>query len=279
MLRPALGNLAPATDVVARVAKGFVSLGLSILALYVPDAPLDPIVAQRCARDFWKREERMLKARILVNRRAEHLVTGNGSNLSIMELEKRLQAIHERLDGIGTDEIGREPDVKRLHALFTELHQFCQDIVGQNRVEELVAFIEASSSGARQREATFQGSVHGFLQRLETTYSDLSDIATPFAQAVELIRFGIRILLEAGDFDDQLPECVSAMLACPPAMAFPSLRTIDLEGVARRITSTTTRVDLLVHSLRLAAQDRAAGLFGKSHLAVITERYDQLLRL
>ncbi|KAG8937498.1 hypothetical protein FRC00_004779, partial [Tulasnella sp. 408] len=279
MLRPALGNLVPVPDLVARVAKGFVSIGLSTLALYVPDAPLDPIVAQRCARDFWEREERMLKARILVNRRAEHLVTGNGSNLSIMELEKRLQAIHERLDGIGTDDIGREPDVKRLHALFTELHQFCQDIVGQNRVEELVAFIETSSSGARQREATFQGSVHGFLQRLETTYSDLSDIATPFAQAVELIRFGIRILLEAGDFDDQLPECVSAMLACPPATAFPSLRTIDLEGVVRRITSTTTRVDLLVHNLRLAAQDRAAGLFGKSHLAVITERYDQLLRL
>ncbi|KAG9045124.1 hypothetical protein FS837_006982 [Tulasnella sp. UAMH 9824] len=279
MLRPALENLAPVTSLVARVAKGFVSIGLSTLALYVPDAPLDPIVAQRCARDLWEREECMLKARILVNRRAEYLVTGNGSNLSTMELEKRLQVIQERLDGIGTDDIGREPDVKRLHALFTELHQFCQDIVGQNRVEELVAFIETSSTGARQREATFQGSVHGFLQRLESTYSDLSDIATPFAQAVELIRFGIRILLEAGDFDDQLPDCVSAMLACPPVTAFPSLRTIDLEGVVRRITSTTTRVDLLVHNLRLAAQDRAAGLFTPSHLAVITERYDQLLRL
>ncbi|KAG8913824.1 hypothetical protein FRC01_004368, partial [Tulasnella sp. 417] len=278
-LRSALENLAPTPNPVSQVAKVFVSLGLCTLALYVPDAPLDPIVAQRCARDFWEREERVLEARILVNSRAEYLATGNVSNLTTLELDKRLGAARERLHGIGTDDIGREPDLKRLHALFTELHQFCHDIIDQSRVEELVTLIETSSNGARQREATFQGSVDGFLQRLEHTYSDLSDLATPFVQAVELIRFGIRILLEAGDAENQSPEFILAILACPPATAFPSLKTIDFEGVVRRTTSTATRVDMLIHTLRLAARDRAAGLFTPSYLSTIAERYDQLLRL
>ncbi|KAG8852125.1 hypothetical protein FRB96_008926 [Tulasnella sp. 330] len=283
VLSPALRDLSSTRSLGTAVSKCFIALSRVIMTLYVPDTPLDPMVAQQCASDFWQRELDQISRRIQVNLSAEYLVTGNEMNPSLQFLIQRRTEMQAELHAVHTVAIDRAPDLERLHAVHAEIGRFSHEVVDWSKLEELAAGLERSSTEASSREDVLQGTIAGFLQRLDATYRDQIDITRPFVYACELLRFGMRMVAEAGSSlhtigASSVSEAAEALVAFPPLISAISFQNADLPAVVRNTSDSVPPAVWLYHSLRTIAEDTAMDIDHRRS-NIVEERYDQLLQL
>ncbi|KAG9000235.1 hypothetical protein FRB93_012775 [Tulasnella sp. JGI-2019a] len=281
LLLPALLHLSTATSPGVAVSKCFIVFAQVITTLYVPDTPLDPMVAQQCALDFWKNELNSLNNRIQVNLAAEKLATGNDVNPTLRLLKERKTEIEMELQDVHIVAVDRPPNVERLHALHAEISRFCHDVANWSNLEALATSLERSEVEASLREDMLQGSIAGFLQRIEATYQDQIDITRPFVYACELLRFGMRMLAESGTTNmeaSSLSEAAGALATFPPQISAIRLQDIDLSLVVPHTSRSISPAVWLLLSLRNIAEDAAVDMSPR-RCGIIEERYDQLLQL
>lgn len=222
----------------------------------------------------------MLDARADVNQTAEALLTGNKSNASLRDISARIEQAEKELQAVGSVQIHRQPDLRRLHALHTELAQFCSDVLGETQVNSLVKYIAQDAERGKLREEVVQGSVIGFLQRLDTAYADLEDITRPLVHAIELVRFGLRCLVsDSESVADVTGQAAAALSIFPSILTHQALSSLDLSEVVKDTLPRIKPAHWLVLDLSTIQYDIQATGDRKAHLRTIIGRYDQLLRL
>ncbi|KAG8904454.1 hypothetical protein FRB99_001714 [Tulasnella sp. 403] len=266
------------------ICRCFITLAQAIIALYVPEEPIDPIVMQRSAVAIWAHELESLDAKKKVLVRAEQTLTGNETSPSVQMLEERRTFVTERMNRTRPVEIQRDSNIHRLRALFTELSQFLTQVVGPTHIEALVDLLETTPTEATPRVHTLQGSIAGFLQRLEAAYNDLSDITRPFIYSIELLRFGLSTLSEAAkvckaDGEEQPLRMMTSMVSFPPLVSALSMQQIDLSVVVHATMGTIKPSYWLVLSTDALGRCLKMGGDHSLCMAAIEGRFDQLLRL
>lgn len=162
-----------------------------VIEAYVPNIPLDPLVAQQCAIRFWKDAEEQMQSQLELHVQHEKRLSGNTSNAVIHFLEARLRDIREGLEAAST---GRHWDrgIGRLGMYWSEVSKFVSQVLLTFN-DYSAPSVDPIARESIQREEMFQDSLSGFCQRLETAYPEYHDISAPVVWAVLHMKLGVRL--------------------------------------------------------------------------------------
>ncbi|KAG8936255.1 hypothetical protein FRC02_003547 [Tulasnella sp. 418] len=283
LLCPPLERLKADSPSISDIISCYLSLAYIIIHFYLPEIPIDPSVIQRCTSDFLRGELEILDARIAVNRHAELLASGNQKSLTTALLESERDKILGQLKDDDIIGLHRKPDVERLHSLFGEISQFFNSIIGEERIRMILAGLESGAEGCISREATIQGSITGFLQRIHTTYEDLLDIVKPFSDATQVIRFALRmeaqLHLQRRSDAGGLTSCIKALVTIPQTIAASRFIAIKRSELLQATKSHVPLSEWLVLELWGLVHELRAGRDRQWCLSRIEETYEELFQL
>lgn len=270
-------------DQLARTGEKFVGLSMIVLELYVPNVPLDPVVSQRSTSHYHLVSVTRLQTHIDVVSRMEALTTGNLANPILDDLTSRLFDAESRLGRSTGSSIIREPNIARLHAVYTEISQFNEHALASGKIEALLADLRADPSDlCLAREKVVQDSISGFVQRLEHAYEDVADITMPYIWSLAQLRLGLRLAAHASQLRHTEPTG-SMEPIIESLVSFPSIYAARLSGDIHPPTSSSggqiTAADWTVHVLAGIAYEATAGGLLEHRIDKIESLYDQLLFL
>ena len=166
------------------------ALACLILELYVPDDVLGPLEAQACEDKMRFVRAATLSDIITVLSNHESILTGNLSNSLIEMLSRKCDTcINTTLHTIP-----RQPNIPRLNALCAEFLRFMEQLLPR-----LPSNPSARTSTQLLQDAVLQNSLGSFMQRLESSYADFSDITRPLLWAVGCLRLGVSLSSAGGN--------------------------------------------------------------------------------
>ena len=270
-LRESLARLRHDNASLRGIGLAWVAFSKLVIATYVPNIPLDPLVARRCTVGFWKAAEEQSQSQLDLHLQHERNLSGNASNVVIRFLEMRLLDIRERLAAVPT---GREwgRGTERLGMYWTEVSKFVSQV--------LLSFDDYSAPPTDpvpreliQREEMFQDSLSGFCHRLETVYPEYSDISTPVLWAVLHMKLGVRLAFTLPPSSPGPVAYSKALMSVPSILGTGSLVDsivthqpdsptslhLGLSAIAFEIFSGVDRRSLSSHTIKM--YDHLAGLW------------------
>jgi midasin len=252
----------------------WISLSLCLIHLYVPDGPLDPLIVQECERNHFISLERRLRNQMEVIRNMEELVTGNGSNKTLHELARRLRHVEDRLSSVGLSPVHRVSDVTRLNSLFQEISQFSAQIL--SRLPSLPPSNQnPKSPWASNAEVVLQGTISGFIQRLESGYADLHDIVHPLVWSLNQLRLGLRI----GVYAREVPRGGEQEEIAHALLAFPSVEAVRRSRLIASIATPLPDVEWTLHCIAGINYQAVTGSKLENQSLELKHRYDFMLSL
>ncbi|KAG7088114.1 hypothetical protein E1B28_012139 [Marasmius oreades] len=277
-LQPALlrleGGRDSRTDLLHNIGSCWVSIGLMILDLFVPNAPIDPIAVQNCSKDYWEREQFRHSTEMALHLQLEEITTGNKDSHVVAYIRGRLEEANRRLHDFPASH--RRRNISLLHKFWAEVQQFQQQILLPSRIKTLVSLFEENAVLAHQQEEVLQQSISGFSQRLETVYKDFFDIILPMQYALYILKMGLRTIRQSSTnrgTDDRLGTALSA---------FPSIRGSELvlsqSGELHQSNDITVFQHVLLSCASIALHV-SNGVSIMTHFFKLNVIYEQALRL
>ncbi|KAI0754666.1 midasin [Daedaleopsis nitida] len=229
-LRPHLLTLMETGDTrsYAGLGRCWIALSRILLTVYVPNIPIDPAVTQQCSHAFWSGQIALLEAELDLAHEYETRTTGNKDSPSIRYLEDLVEAQKLRRSG-ETPLHSSRFDVARLHAYWTEVSQFLEQVVSSTKVDGVIAALEAGELSAAMREQVIQESTAAFTHRLDEVYGHYADISMPIQLALLQLRLGLRLVSDATSIDHVIADNASlagALLSFPSVQCFEALATV-----------------------------------------------------
>ncbi|PBK75109.1 midasin [Armillaria solidipes] len=254
----------------------WIAVAKMILHLVIPDVPVDPAAIQSCALAFSRDQDTLLSSQIDFHVRLEQMVTGNEENLAISYLHTRRSPF---LEYIGqTPAFPYRANVSRIHMFWSEVSQFVNQVVSSPKVDGLLRLLEAEDPAGGLREETTQQSIHGFLQRLDSVYSDFADITSLLRYSLLHLRMGLRMvkhaLLDCGA-SDAVERLGTALVS------FPSVQTASLL-LHRKASVGTADIRPFQHlllELSALVYDASTGVGKQAHVGLVEQIYDQMMCL
>lgn len=207
----------------------YLCLAACFWRLYVPDIPLDPLLASHAINALYKRETQKLLAEASV----EGLAVGEPGGTGARRLEcivSRLADLASRLQD--TDSLDREDGSAQelLTALFAELRA-CSNVLLQSEILE--AIVTQDGLATRPQLENLQGSLVSIHARLGAFYGSYSDLVQPVTLALgsAILGLGIRIhhsqIAEQGRLPTIVSDVVRRLVSRPSSTASQAL--VDLE--------------------------------------------------
>ncbi|KDQ20857.1 hypothetical protein BOTBODRAFT_100466 [Botryobasidium botryosum FD-172 SS1] len=263
----------------------WIALSRTMIELYLPDAPLDPLVAQLRALEHWQQKEDWLLAQISVFTQAEAKDTGNLQSPALTALRRRLEEAQHNLSRVEVAQTPRTSDIARLHSLYSEVSQFRSQMLATSKVDALISGLQLAS-GAQHlpQEKMLQGSISGFLQRLDTAYSDHSDLVQPLNLVLSQFQFGLRLAARVAEgfshsHEDHILQAARTLVASPSILGASTVCKLDLAGLIRATSSSIPSFRWFLLSLSALLFDVEAGVDMSNSIHDIERHYDQVLHL
>ncbi|KAF7364926.1 Midasin [Mycena venus] len=255
----------------------WIALSRTIFDLFIPDAPVDPAAIQNCAAGFWKQQESLLSEQIHLHLQLEQLSTGNSENIVLGYLRTQLAETLDHLRRIPA--LPSRENISRLHMFWSEVAQFQNHIISPSKIEALLSSLGNGDESAALRENVLQQSMAGFCQRLDSVYTEFSDINAPLQLAVLYLRIGLRlvasIFISSSDrVADQVKNLSSSLVVFPSVRGSASMLA---ESESGPLVLAPFRHLLL--KLAAVAVDIHAGVSIESHIDLIQTTYNQAQRL
>ncbi|KAI1794980.1 midasin [Ganoderma leucocontextum] len=274
-LRPYLRTLLEASAAPSWPALGrcWIALSRLLLDIYVPTVPLDPAAIQQCSRRFWSEQRALLQDELALQRGYERRTFGRRDNAIISYLSGRV----EDLDRRAVDDVQVETprsDLARLHAYWTEVSQFLEQVITPSKVDAMIVALENQEQTALMREQVVQETTAAFSQRLDSVYNDYTDINAPIQLALLQLRFGLRILADTCSSSQ-----VGEGMATEALVSFPSIPDSTANHGGATQTSTNTSFSLALWTLTKAASEVALGAETGSYMPLVESIYEQSLGL
>ena len=270
ILREALTQLRSHDSSLREIGLAWIAFSKLVIAAYVPNIPLDPLAAQRCAVRFWRAVEGQTRSQLNLHVQHEKRLSGNTSNVVTRLLETELLDVRERLAAVSA---GRHwsRETERLEMYWTEVLKFVSQV--------LLAFNDHSTPPAdgiprelAQREEMFQDTLSGFCHRLEIVYPEYSDISTPVIWAVLHMKLGVRLAFTRPTSNPHQLAFSEALISVPSVLGTNAL--IDATIAHRSGSSTSLHLGLSAIAL-----EASSGIDRRSLSLHAVKAYDHLMGL
>jgi len=271
VLVEALTQLLSHDNSLREIGLAWIAFSKLVIATYVPNIPLDPLAAQRCAARFWKGAEEQTQSQLNLHVQHERHLSGNTSNVVIRFLETQLLDIQERLATIST---GRHwtRGTERLGMYWTEVSKFVSQVILTFN-DHSAPPVDPLPRELAQREEMFQDSLSGFCHRLETVYPEYNDISTPVIWAILHMKLGVRLAFTRQRSNSRPTALSEALISVPSILGTSVLIDttiahhsdssvslhLGLSAIALEISSGTDRRSLSSHAVK--AYDHLMGLW------------------
>ena len=253
------------------IGLAWIAFSRLVISAYVPNIPLDPLAAQRCAARFWKAAEEQTQSQLNLHVQHEKCLSGGTSNVVTRLLETELLGIRER---IAAASIGRHwsRETERLGMYWTEVSKFLSQVFLAFN-DYLVSPVDVVTPELAQREEIFQDTLSGFCHRLQTAYPEYNDISTPVIWAIFHMKLGVRLAFTRPTSDPRPIALSKAMTSIPSVLGTsdlvdatithqpddPTSLHLGLSAIALEISSGVDRRSLSVHIVK--AYDHLVGLW------------------
>jgi len=271
ILGEALAQLQSYGSSLRKIGLAWIAFSKLVITAYVPNIPLDPLAAQRCALKFWRAAEEQTQSQLNLHVQHEKHLSGDTSNAVTRLLETELLDIRGRLAAVSA---GRHwtRETERLEIYWTEVSKFISQV--------LLAFDDYSTPQAdviprelTQREEMFQDTLSGFCHRLETVYPEYSDISTPVIWAILHMKLGTRLAFTNPTSNAHQLAFSEALISVPSVLGTsalidatiahqpdsPASLHLGLSAIALEISSGIDRRSLSLHIVK--AYDHLMGLW------------------
>lgn len=253
-----------------KVGLAWIAFSKLVIKVYVPDIPLDPLAAQRCATRFWKAAEEQAQSQLNLHVQHEKRLSGNASNAVIRFLETQLHDIRERLAAVPTGR-HRNRETERLGAYWAEVSKFVWQVLDAFN-DYSVPPPDPIPKESIQREEVFQDSLSGFCHRLETVYSEYNDISTPVIWAILHMKLGVRLAFTQPPSNPRLITLSKALVSVPSILEAKNL--IDTIIAHQSDSPASLRLGLSAIALEMSI-----GVDQRSLSSHTTKAYDHLVGL
>ena len=253
------------------IGLAWIAFSKLMIATYVPNIPLDPLEAQRCAVRFWKSAEEQARSQLNLHVQHEKRLSGNTSNVVIRFLETQLLDIQERF---ATTPTGRNwtRGTERLGMYWTEVSKFVSQVLLTFN-DYSVPPVDPLPRELSQREEMFQDSLSGFCHRLETAYPEYNDISTPVIWAILHMKLGVRLAFTRRRSNSHPIALSEALISVPSILGTSVLINttiahqsdssaslhLGLSAIALEISSGVDRRSLSFHAVK--TYDHLMGLW------------------
>ncbi len=246
--------------------------------MYIPDIPLDPLLAQQRDRAFY---ERRLEAK-LQHRSILHLYEERKTGQRSMELAPWISLEVERtsklLDSMPKGSPGLTTrNSASLQNLFTQLWQFKQQLVSPAALDALLLALQSRTVEAHTREETFQQSMTNFLSRLTNTYGDeFQDIVFLVILASHYIKFGLRVQAQcaaaAGGASLTAQKFLVDFVGSPSSISSLALRSLPISDLKNGVVNANASTVMLAR-LASGVVEIERGLPLAFHLELVEESF------
>ena len=194
-LQPALDALRSAPSYLM-LGRCWINLSKFLLELYVPSIPVDPAVIEKCSYRFVSEQRELLEDELTLQREYERRTIGRYENPAIKYLSEMLKLLQPHTPD-EENSIPPRTDVARLHAYWTEISQFKEQVISSQKIDAIVSALVTRESSAQMREQVFQESTAAFSKRLDIAYGDYADINGPIQLALLQMRLGLRLVADS----------------------------------------------------------------------------------
>lgn len=266
------------------LGSAFLHVALAMFALFVPNVAIDPVITQQTKKDLLEYQLQRLRAERAALVAVESSVTGNVHSVSIKMLDQRIAQVagghlsQEMDDKYHTSHTQRSDLLNQLHS---EMWSFVDQIFTKKNVQQLtnVQFSDAQASN-------IQSTVNSMFMRLQTRYSDLQDLTSPFCSALSIVQIGLGMLRQSDTLAKRsnLTQRIDAMVEA--LVVFPTSASTKLflqKEVPIRLKPGSTFagmvVPLILSKLEAIVLDVQNGHPLSSILDPLTSCYDQIWHL
>ncbi|KAF8942691.1 AAA ATPase midasin [Haplosporangium gracile] len=195
--------------------KAWVYIGLTFMALYVPDYSLDPTAKPRLMLHALRMKQEALHSEIKVRQDIETSFTGSQENVVILEKIKELARVEYEIEHFALD-VALRPAKSHLEELFKQVWQIQKAAVNIDSISALLEKIETIKDGSQfDQEKLFQDITHEFIRRNGQKFRAYRDILQPLVVAVYQIKFGVRLIASANALADlQDRDALESIVTC-----------------------------------------------------------------
>uniref|UniRef100_D8PXL7 Midasin n=1 Tax=Schizophyllum commune (strain H4-8 / FGSC 9210) TaxID=578458 RepID=D8PXL7_SCHCM len=263
-----------ASPSLTEVGRCWMAVGWLVIDLFVPDTPVDPVAWYEYSRSFVSDKEAFLDAQIDLHSQLQYLSTGERGNAMIDYLVQQRNAMAGAMPK--KISVQRKPDVGRVNAFWSEVHQFQNQLLSESRLSTLMDQLALGDPQAIHTEETLQGSMHGFYERLAGIYTDLQDLTGPLQFAILHLRLGLRLLA----LDGAQMTVRRSLGGIGAAVAFPSIKAAtSLTDDVEAAPPSGLLSQRLLLSLSASDFEQATGMRNKQTLIKLESLFEQLTRL
>lgn len=223
---------------------GQVWLALSrfLLDLYVTNIPIDPGVRRGLQGEVIAEHLALVKEELAALTAKEMVLKGKIDSKLVADLMGRASVLEKEEESLGPN-LKRASDVLKLSYLFNEVHAFLSDLYDRKHMCSLISALQDTHIQAMSRERDFQLGSSAFIQRLSTTYSEMSDLVHPVVTAVLFGKFGLRLIARDVQLRGSRPDStVPLAVTFPLARGVKQLQKLSVDSPVDQATGVPTEL-------------------------------------
>jgi midasin len=255
------------------IGRSWLALSRFFIDLYFPDRPVDPAEKQHFVTAYYQEEINALVALLDMQVTFEQKRTGNRRNSCVDLLQSKVEALQDQTPKSPMPAQAMRRDPNRLRGLWSEASQFLSQVVSPSRVGSLVDLLQVGGAAAVLQEEVVQKSISGFRRRMDSTYTDYTDIWFPLHLALLHMQLGLSLIAQQTLKEGAQAVSIPFAQAC---VGFPTVSAVV------NLRSKTEIVPLFLDLIfRLSALGFRSKVIQdvKPYLPFVETIYDQAVRL
>lgn len=235
---------------------------MTILLLYVPSIPLDPLVIENTVAEILDHSiDRLLAERTAILT-IERRTTGNQSSQWSRCIDTAIELVRSRKQASQNAgaSFTRPTTFSRTKKVHAEMTAFIQQIVSTQRIEQLI------SKPSEAQLLDLYATVSSVLERIGAMYADVHDIVAPFSASLSMMQLALGMLLQsqaraqASGQSTKLDQIVNALAVQPTSVSSIRLQHQEIPVQIKPQTQIGSMVvPLLLVKLEMFACDIASG--------------------
>jgi midasin len=231
-----IGQVQDAQPSISEVGSTWIALARFLLAMYVPDKPVDPASMADSAVRYWQGQHERLSTVMRHHHALEYRTSGNPTNTVVGWLQDRLALTSTELAQARPSLVVAKRDVISVHAFWAETSHFLTEVLHQDKIDHLISSLERGEDASQSREEVVQESITGFCQRLEVGYPAFHDISATLQWALSQMKLGLRLIAYAGRITadthfEERTKFTNALITVPTIVAVEALRGRSWQGL------------------------------------------------
>ena len=223
-----------------RLGHAWIAICKALLCILVPNVAIDPIAIHNATALLQQRECDHISSEIWLHQLLGEIVTGKSSNTILSILHHRLRAAAE--NKVITISVTGRDNINTLHAYWSEVWQFRDQVVNESRISDLLHSLASMDESAVRRVQVLQGSIAGFVQRLDSMYPNFGDLSALIKQAVFPLRLGFHLIMKAHSIKKNATKTIATLVRYPSIFEHP-------EDSINSTSSTIAVFDLIYRDL------------------------------